>query len=68
MYLFITAAALRYNKGPTWSKDFVTLCTSSKKVLEAEAKQLEYNRERSKKTEAKCKRSKKRLPKSACGE
>ena len=63
LYLLLSAAALRFNRGDSWSSEFVVLCANSKKTLTGLELKQQYNREYYNKVSTKKKRSKKKIPK-----
>ena len=63
LYVLLSAAALRFNRGDSWSSEFVVLCANSKKTLTGMELKQQYNREYYNKVSIKKKRRKKKIPK-----
>ena len=61
LYLLLSAAALRFNRGDSWSSEFVVLCANSKKTLTGLELKQQYNREYYNKVSTKRKEAKRKF-------
>ena len=63
LYLLLSAAALRFNRGDSCSLEFVVLCANSKKTLMGLELKQQYKREYYNKVSTRKKRSKRKFQK-----